>query len=132
MLIEWNGSLEIGNKQIDDDHKRLILLANNLYDAITHKQDHRVVLANLREFAAFLHKRFAYEEQMMREAGYPGLEAHAADHAAFTREIDQLVINSGIRTDYLDTVVSVVFRLMASHRDGADSELAEFLRKRKG
>ena len=132
MLIEWNGSLEIGNKLIDDDHKRLVLLANNLYDAITAKQDQRVVLANLREFALFLHKHFAQEEQLMREAGYPGLEAHVADHGAFTREIDQLVVNSGIRTDYLDTVVSVVFRLMALHRDGADAELAGFLRKRKG
>ncbi|MEI6557117.1 MAG: bacteriohemerythrin [Rhodospirillaceae bacterium] len=131
MLMEWNGSLEVGCKQIDDEHKHLLILANTLYDAImARKRDPRAVLAHLRAFTGYLHLHFAHEEQLMRETGYPGLEAHTAEHAAFAREVDTLVAGSGVRTDYLDTVVSVVFRLMAGHRDSADAELALFLTRR--
>ena len=130
MLIEWNGSLEIGNPLIDDDHRRLVAEANELYDIISAKEKSDIVLAKIRDFAASLYRHFVAEEQLMQESGYPGLEAHAADHTAFAREIDQLLVDCDIRTDYLDTLVPLVFRFMALHRDGADAALVEFLRTR--
>ena len=33
-LMVWNNRSNVGVKVIDDDHKRLLSLANDLYDAI--------------------------------------------------------------------------------------------------
>jgi hemerythrin len=33
-LMVWNNRLSVGVKVIDDEHKRLLSLANDLYDAI--------------------------------------------------------------------------------------------------
>ncbi|MEI7609945.1 MAG: hemerythrin domain-containing protein, partial [Rhodospirillaceae bacterium] len=66
MLIEWNGSLEIGNPSIDDDHRRLVAEANELYDIISAKGKSDVVLAKIRDFAASLYRHFAAEEHLMQ------------------------------------------------------------------
>lgn len=85
--IEWDASLNLGVKQIDDQHKRLIQLANNIIAAV-HSGEAQDVMDSffneLREYTVF---HFRDEERFMEEVGYPERGRHHAMHNALKQRV---------------------------------------------
>ena len=89
MGLQWTTALSVGVPEIDAQHRELFGRVDALLDAML-ANDRSVsarTLAFLREYAAV---HFGAEEALMRELDYPGLASHAAEHQAFTAEVDDL------------------------------------------
>lgn len=89
MPIQWDENLAIGVPAIDGQHRELFARVATFEGALERRDATEIArtLSFLRDYA-FVH--FAQEEQLMRGAAYPRLDAHRASHAAFVDRLSSL------------------------------------------
>jgi len=79
-FIEWSDSLSIGVKEIDDQHKGLAAMVNEMSEGIKGgwgKEARDEVLTRLVEYTKV---HFATEESLMTISNYPGAHNHKRQH----------------------------------------------------
>lgn len=79
-LIEWKPELSVGIEEIDEQHKVLVELLNQLHRAIVLHHAGQEVARILDELVSYTHTHFAVEESLMRLLAYPDYDAHRAQH----------------------------------------------------
>jgi len=72
----WDESYSVGNPHVDEQHRRLFELASSLPETMNKLAIQRAMVALYQHFR----QHFDDEEQLMREMGYPALEAHRRLH----------------------------------------------------
>jgi hemerythrin len=85
--IEWSDELCMGVKQIDDQHRELIRIANVLMKAVSLGRDERVltnVIKRLREYTVF---HFNSEESLMEDVRYPERGDHMNEHRRLKQNV---------------------------------------------
>lgn len=86
-FVTWNDSWVIGVKQIDAQHMNLVKILNQLHDAMSRGQGKDVLKSTLESLVSYTRAHFAAEEQLMKQSGYPDLEAHKREHEALTAKV---------------------------------------------
>ena len=79
-LIIWSDSLSVKVKQFDDQHKKLVDMLNQLFDAMKTGKGSQVLGDILKQLIAYTQTHFAAEERLMKQYGYPDFEAHKKEH----------------------------------------------------
>lgn len=82
-FITWNEFYELGIETIDEQHKKLVDIINNLYDAFMEGKAQDIIDTTLAEMEAYADYHFKTEEQLFTGHGYPETEAHIALHTKF-------------------------------------------------
>jgi hemerythrin len=90
MLIEWNDELSVGIQEIDEQHKVLVGLVNEMHDAIHARKGSEAAREILQRLADYTKIHFAVEESLFRIFEYPGYEEHKAQHDELIKEINEL------------------------------------------
>ena len=86
MALRWTSALAIGAADLDARHEELFRRVERLHDAMLAHD--RTEVARLLEFLlVYCREHFEAEEALMRRIGYPLVEEHAAEHAAFASEV---------------------------------------------
>jgi len=89
-LMQWTPAMSVGMDELDNDHKVLIKVINEL-DANSESESRRDVvrqcLISLRRYAEF---HFAREEKVMSACSYPSLEVHKGEHRDFVTRIQDV------------------------------------------
>jgi len=78
--LEWQESWSVGNDGLDNDHKRLIQIIQNVGEYRTRAFDLGQLVYELEDYTKY---HFAREEKMMEAANIQGLDAHKEKHRAF-------------------------------------------------
>lgn len=90
-LIQWSSEMSVKEARMDDDHRVLISLINQLAVAekIGNRHNIEFVLDELVDYAI---DHFSREEQYLLDAGYPFqyLFAHKLQHASFAETIQEV------------------------------------------
>ena len=89
-VMEWTKKLSVGLAELDDDHKQLIRIINQLgteYPPEERRAALRQSLVALRRYAEF---HFAREEKVLMACAYPNLEEHRGEHRDFVQRIQEL------------------------------------------
>lgn len=86
--IQWKDRYNIGYKDIDEQHKRLLKVLNELIDLVDQGGDPDRVSGIFSRLCAYALEHFSTEERYMAAAGYPGLQRQQSEHAQF---VDQLL-----------------------------------------
>jgi hemerythrin len=76
---------------MDDQHKGLIAILNDLHDAMKKAQAQTVTGPLLRKLADYTRRHFASEEAMMTVAGYAELAAHRVKHRDLIKKVEEFV-----------------------------------------
>ena len=87
--IEWNDSYSLGILEIDNQHKKLLSIANELYD-ITNGSvvDYKLGMSKaLKQLTDYTEYHFSSEEEFMKRYGYPGSDTHKIAHDGFILEV---------------------------------------------
>lgn len=89
VLIDWHEDYGVGLDMIDEQHRRLFLLMNHLWEAILPFADASVetVTRLIQELESYARSHFAEEEEFMNSTGYPRLQSHQKAHEAFLNRI---------------------------------------------
>ena len=85
-LITWTDALSVNIKEINEQHKKLISMINELHSAMGSgkgKDAMGTILGNLVEYTK---THFAYEEGLMQKHNYPGYLNHKSLHDALTKK----------------------------------------------
>lgn len=90
-IIKWRDTFETGIEQMDEQHRRLIHLINQLYDILKTKAGYDAIDAILQEMADYAEHHLRDEEQLLAEHGYPGLEQHRQVHQSYFSRMDELL-----------------------------------------
>jgi len=78
--LEWNSEWESGNREIDAQHRKLLLLGNKLIDMSISKVTNDLMIKNLDLLVEEVTAHFAHEEQILAKLDYPQYEVHANIH----------------------------------------------------
>lgn len=89
-LVVWDDTLSVGIEEIDQQHKILVKLVNQMHNAIEQKEASSVVKPILDKLIQYTIIHFAVEESLMRIFHYPGYEEHKEHHEELTREVIDL------------------------------------------
>lgn len=127
-ILSWQDSYSVGVKRIDDEHKTLIDMINEAYDAAKNESDDVVIkkLANGMRDYAVLH--FSTEENLMNEYHYPDTDMHCGVHDAFMEKalVCKDCVN-GLDTTNPIEVIRYLADWLNGHILGTDKELGAFL-----
>ena len=89
-LVKWSDALSVGVPSLDDQHKKMLGLLNQLHDGMMAGKDKMVLGEVLKTLIASTTIHFKYEEDVLAQAGYPDGVAHRAEHAELTRQIQNI------------------------------------------
>ena len=88
--LEWRREWESGNRLVDDGHRRLWELSNELLDLSLSKGTAEEIKPHLDALLAHVVQHFKEEENILAEVDYPELKAHARLHEDLAREAQEM------------------------------------------
>lgn len=83
----WNDSYSIGVELFDNEHKKLVAIANELHDAVTEDADTPVLERILDRLIEHVVLHFRHEEMYFDDWNYPERAEHVASHRRLRRQI---------------------------------------------
>ena len=89
-MVEMTSSFELEIKSLDEDHQRLINLANKITDDIDKNKAAKCAVL-VPEFVKLSKQHFSREEALLSRAGYPNVEKHHEHHAGLNDKMDHMV-----------------------------------------
>lgn len=89
-LIKWSEQFSVGVAEIDNQHKTLINMVNELHDAMSNGKGGDVLPSILKKLADYTQTHFATEERLMVARSYPSYRAHKQVHDSFARDVAEL------------------------------------------
>lgn len=89
-FISWNDKFAIGIEAIDNDHKSLFDISEQLHEAYASGRSAEALDQLFKVLFDYVENHFRREEGVMERCGYPDLEAHRASHAALTEQVTDL------------------------------------------
>ena len=127
-LITWSQEYELGHETIDFQHRELVRLLNNLYDAKEQGTMELLVEITLDELVKYTQNHFAQEESYMAEFNYGDQDAHKAAHTAFVGKVSAFKqsYDKGEAT-VGDEVINFLKDWLVNHILKTDNELVAFL-----
>lgn len=130
-LIVWDDTMSIGVHEIDEQHKRLFLLANEVAATLACGFDKEAVQKDLRVLCDYAVEHFAAEEAIMDMDAYPEYDRHVSEHMqCTTKALDFLEAFSEDKEVDMAEFLQFVTFWIRDHILNMDMTLAVFLRAR--
>ncbi len=87
ILIRWNSTYELGYKEIDEQHMKLVDIINDFYNAFATAQAHEKIGDIIGELVNYTVFHFTAEEEIFSNSNYPDVEQHRKIHKSFVDEL---------------------------------------------
>lgn len=87
--IQWSESISVNNSDIDNQHKNLIELTNNLILNSNAGVNSEIIGETLQKLLKHIKQHFKDEEELLEKCNYPKLEEHKVEHKKFVLKIVQ-------------------------------------------
>ena len=112
---------------IDDEHRLLIGVLNQLIEARGTPTEYTIADRVLRDLFAYADYHFEHEEELMETYDYPDIESHFAQHVIFIDHLRRL--DSGLSNDTatVDDLARFVMNWFVAHIMVSDMQLGTFL-----
>lgn len=125
IFIKWSDTdYSVGIKTIDEQHKELIVLINQIYQALIDRNVQEVsaeVLDKLESYAKF---HFGFEEMIFKKIGYEYSEEHILKHQAFTDQIKLFKEQMGNGQDVVFAITNYLRDWLRNHVQKEDKKYA--------
>lgn len=85
--INWDRSMSVGVRQIDDQHRRLLEMCSSLSQAMIESRGQDELVKLMHNLVNYSLEHFTTEEKLMEQISYPELEQHRSKHQEFKTRI---------------------------------------------
>ena len=128
-LMAWNEKMSVGINTIDEEHKKLVNMLNELYDGIQANQAKEKLGKVLDGLIAYAASHFKREEQYFAQTGYPDAPAHIKEHVDLTNQVleVQKKYKAGETGTLSMEVMNFLKRWLITHIQGSDKKYAPHL-----
>lgn len=130
-FLNWNDNLNIGIIQIDAQHKNLVNMLNQLYEAMSTGKGKEVIGKIVKEMAGYAVTHFGTEEKLMQQYSYPEFAHHKNEHELFVKKVQEF--NNEIQKGNIIIVSNVANFLkewLVKHIQGTDKKYGPFLKEK--
>jgi hemerythrin len=130
-LITWNNNLSVRVAEIDQQHKILITMINDLNDAMKIGKGKDALGKIVEGLTAYTVTHFKTEEKYFAQFGYPDTVNHKKEHAAFIQKVSSFKdgLEKGKLTLTLD-VVDFLSDWLKTHIMGTDKKYSQFFNEK--
>lgn len=129
--LSWNDSYLLGITEIDLQHKKLLSLADDMYEIVngdesTLKVNLSKVLKSLTDYTVY---HFTSEEEFMKKYGYPSAGMHKSMHDNFIAEVSKQIksLNNATKTE-AEKLYSFLASWVLNHIAKSDKVWAEYVK----
>ncbi len=128
-LMPWSNNLSVDIKLIDDQHKKLVGMINELHKAMKLKRSNATMGSILDRLADYTVTHFAVEEKLFAQYGYPEEKAHVELHRKLVAQVVdiQKKFKSGDAMISMD-LMTFLKNWLVNHIQGTDKKYSSFLR----
>ncbi len=129
-VIKWNSAYSIGIDEIDEQHKILLSIINELYDAHSKGMGQVVIADTINKLFDYTNEHFTMEQEMHLQYKFPHAAAHKEEHNEFVMKLEALRQDAE-RKNLLLALKTLDFLKdwTITHILGSDKEFGEYLRR---
>lgn len=131
MLISWDDKYSVYVKEMDNHHKQLVNIINELHDAMLLGKGKEVMSNILNELVDYTKFHFAAEEELLNKKGYPGINNQKSAHKSFVEKVESF------RRDFTNGKLSLSMEVMSflkdwllNHINKSDKEYGIFFKEK--
>ncbi|MCH8136735.1 MAG: hemerythrin family protein [Proteobacteria bacterium] len=106
-LLTWKPEYSVGIDSMDDEHRQMFALINEIYEEMSERRDPEAIEQFLGDTHTAIAMHFALEERVMREAGCDEYAAHKEDHEDLLDQIRDMM-------DTFDEDAEAGFRVLSN------------------
>lgn len=93
-LVKWDSKWETGIRIIDEQHRMLFDIINDLHKAMKHSREREILERILKNLKMYIFTHFTLEEELMLKVGYDDFANHKKEHSKFIETMN------GIASDF--------------------------------
>ena len=108
-VIKWRESYETGIAEMDNEHRELIEIINQLYQMQREKKAYDELKNIYNRLLEYTRNHFLNEEKLMEDSNYPGLQQQKNSHAEFVAKLQEME-NDLVSAN--ESVAPVVYRFL--------------------
>ena len=128
--LEWDSSFETGIASVDQQHRKLFDMVNDLYDAMQQKRSKEAIGQILSRLIEYTGSHFAHEEQAFRSTAYPDEAGHKQEHTRLVEQVLALQTRfNGGEAVMTQSVIEFLQDWLTKHIKGTDMRYATHLKK---
>lgn len=130
-IFNWQDEYNVNIKEIDDQHRELVAMINELYGAMVKRRPQETLGEILNKLSGYCDIHFSTEETLMQTHGYPYFQEHKDIHNKVRAKVKELRdgFNSG-KTSLTIEVSMFLKDWLDKHIIGTDQKYAAFLRNK--
>jgi len=130
-LIDWKGAYQTDIKEIDDQHKKLVSIINELHEAMLVGKGKTILSKVLQELVDYTVYHFDTEEKYFDMYDYPEAETHKSQHKDLVDQVAKLQekFNSGEKVLSLE-VMNFLRDWLHDHIIGSDTLFGPYLKSK--
>jgi len=127
LTIEWKKEYEVGNFEIDSEHRIFVKIIQKLQNAHSNndKQLVELLFVELLKYAEF---HFCSEENIMIVNHYPDLLDHKKEHESLLAELRNRIFSLKYEYTDFDRLEKFLFDWFVNHTSSEDLKLSSFLK----
>lgn len=126
-LLEWCEDYMLGIKEIDEQHKSIVDIINEVHIAIQQgTRNHKFITEILKRLDIFVRDHFSYEEKLFQAANYDEMEQQKKEHRIFSRQVKELHDEFAEEFFDLRSVLKFMVGWFLEHTQGSDRRFVEF------
>jgi hemerythrin len=126
--IQWRESYSVGVPALDNQHRRLLEIINELAHVVTTGGQSDIFFAALDALVRYAETHFSDEERILRETGYPALADQQQEHDRFVSHLVQTSEKLHLKKAKLpEETVDFLKTWYIEHILGKDQEYKPFL-----
>ncbi len=127
----WDGTLTVQVDEIDEDHRRLVELYEELERAVREGESQVLTGMLAAELVSCTDCHFRHEERLMYRYGYPGLEEHRREHQELMETARRLLEERQATGESISAEdVTFLDHWLTGHILGPDMDLGNWLNER--
>ncbi len=126
IFFQWSDMYDSGNKTMDNDHRVLVSMINELYTEMAKGDGMTIVNSVLHRLIDYSRDHLSREEQLMQAVCYPELAEHKAEHNAFIVRLNGLIKNQKSDSITLD-LAKFLKSWLSGHILHSDKKLASYV-----
>ena len=132
-MLQWKEEYEVGVAEIDEQHQKLIDIANRVYELMRNelaldKYDQIVeILQELKEYTVY---HFHFEEGLMQKAKYKKRFSHKLLHQEFLAQVEAVDLSAVDEEQdaYLVRIMDFIANWLIEHIVGEDKKVGQTVR----
>lgn len=126
-FFEWKDNYSVGIKEIDDQHKKLFEIVNQLYNAFQYNTQNEEMMEILENLASYTKYHFKTEENLFTKYNYGQQKEHIALHEEFVDKVKKWIdANKAGKTSITYEIMNFLRNWLVNHIQDEDKKYLAF------